>query len=299
LFAAQAPSLQVSGLSQSVLALLPHDVPLIMNTSLGHAPVLAPHVSATSQPPACAARHTKLDASLLLWQLPEPLQVSGLSQSVSALLPHDVPLDANASLGHAPVFPLPQVSAGSQVAFVPAARHTCVLSSLLALHAPAPSQESGLSQSVLVLLPHGVSSAANRLVGHAPVLPKPHVSATSQPPATAARHTKLADSLLAWHVPAPSQVSALSQSVLLLLPHGVSTATNKSVGHAPVLPEPHVSATSQPPATAARHTWLAASLLVSHAPAPSQVSALSQSVSALLPQGVPLLALPPAWHEPD
>jgi hypothetical protein len=73
-----------------VFPLLPHGVFAAANKSVGHAPVLAPHVSATSQPPAAAARQTKLDASLFAAQAPL-LQLSGLSQSVFALLPHGVP----------------------------------------------------------------------------------------------------------------------------------------------------------------------------------------------------------------
>jgi hypothetical protein len=53
------------------------------------------------------------------------------------------------------------------------------------------------------------------------VLPEPQVSATSQPPGIAERHTKFADSLLSWQTPAASQLSGLSQSVLALLPQGV------------------------------------------------------------------------------
>ena len=76
------------------------------------------------------------------------------------------------------------------------------------------------------------------------------VSATSQPPATAARHTVAAErnASAGQALPAPSQVSARSQTPAEAR-HTVPLGTKPSPGHAPEAPV-QVSATSQTPAEA-------------------------------------------------
>jgi hypothetical protein len=100
LFLQTPVALQVSGLSQSVSALLPHAVPAFSNASAGQEPDPS-HISATSHSPA-SARQVVVVGSLLTWQLPVASQVSGLSQTVSELLPQEVPEGSNASAGQEP-----------------------------------------------------------------------------------------------------------------------------------------------------------------------------------------------------
>src|SRR5262249_10165249 len=95
---------------------------------------------------------------------------------------------------------------------------------------------------------HGVPDGWKLFAGQ---LPAPsHVSATSQSPAEA-RHTVVVGSGFVWHDPVALHVSGLSQTVSELLPHGVPDGWKPFAGQ---LPAPsHISATSQSPA-AARHT---------------------------------------------
>jgi hypothetical protein len=79
------------------------------------------------------------------------LQVSGLSQSVVAELPHAVPL---ALFGCVQVPPLHW----SFVQRFPSSVHTVPLTLLLAAHVPL-LQVSGLSQAVLAELPHAMPLA--------------------------------------------------------------------------------------------------------------------------------------------
>jgi hypothetical protein len=98
------------------------------------------------------------------------------------------------------------------------------------------------------------------------------VSATSQPPGAAARHTVADDAnASAGHVAEdPVQLSATSQPPGAAARHIVAAATNPSAGQAP---RPlQFSATSQPPATALRHTVAADQF--EHAPAPSHLPSL-------------------------
>src|SRR5204863_264807 len=144
----EPPPLHVSGLSQTVSALLPHVVPAGSKLSEGQLPAPS-QFSATSHSPA-AARHCVVAGSWLVWHAPPPLNVSGLSQMVSALLPHVVPAGSKPSEGQLPLpsqFSVPSHSPA-------AARHCVVAGSWLVWHAPPPLQVSGLSQTVSALLPH-------------------------------------------------------------------------------------------------------------------------------------------------
>jgi len=79
------PLLQVSGLSQSVVAELPHAVPLALFGCVQDPP---PHTSLVQRFPSSV--HTVPLALLLVAHVPL-LQVSGLSHVVAAELPHAVP----------------------------------------------------------------------------------------------------------------------------------------------------------------------------------------------------------------
>jgi len=82
----------VSGLSQSVSLLLPQVVPA---GSFGW--VQTPLLQTSSVQAFPSEVQAVSSATRFVWQSPPPLQVSGLSQSVSLLLPQDVPLALNAS----------------------------------------------------------------------------------------------------------------------------------------------------------------------------------------------------------
>jgi len=145
LLGTHVPLLQVSGLSQSVLAELPHAVPLAL---FGCVQVPPLHRSFVQRFPSSV--HSVPLGSLLGTHVPL-LQVSGLSQSVVAELPHAVPL---ALVG---CVQLPALHT-SLVQRFPSSVHTVPLALLLVAHVPL-LQVSGLSQSVLVELPHAVPFA--------------------------------------------------------------------------------------------------------------------------------------------
>jgi hypothetical protein len=95
-----------------------------------------------------------------------------------------------------------------------APRHTNVLSSLFTKQVPEPLQVSGLSQSVLVALPHAEPEALKPSAGQACDEPL-HVSAASQSPA-AARHEvpeALGTQVKSW------QVAHVSHGVAHVVPH--------------------------------------------------------------------------------
>jgi hypothetical protein len=277
---------QLSGSSHDVSAGSPQVVPVGAKESAGHAPAPS-HCSATSHAPA-SARHSVVVGSLFARQEPDALHVSGLSQTVSLALPHAVPDGSNASAGHAPA-PL-QFSATSHA---PAsARHTTDVGSLFARHEPIALQVSGLSQIVSLALPHAVPAGSNASAGHAPA--PLQFSATSHAPASV-RHTTDVGSLFARQEPEALQVSGLSQTVSLALPHAVPAASNASAGHAPAPLQ--FSATSQAPASA-RQTTLVGSLFAAHAPEALHESGLSQTVSLALPHAVPTGSNASAGHAP-
>jgi hypothetical protein len=135
-------ALQVSGLSQTVSELLPQEVPEGSNASAGQEPAPS-HISATSHSPA-SARQVVVVGSLLTWQVPVALQVSGLSQTVSELLPQEVPADSKRSIGQSALEPV-HCSAMSQS---PASARQVAVEGLKpsAGQAPEPSQFSATSQ---------------------------------------------------------------------------------------------------------------------------------------------------------
>jgi hypothetical protein len=114
-------------------------------------------------------------------------------------------------------------------------------------------------------------------------LPAPsQLSAASHWPA-AVRHTTVFDAKFGRHVPAPSQVSAPLQTVLVGSPQAVPLDLKPFAGQ---LPAPsHVSATSHWP-LAERHTTVLAATLVRHVPVASHVSAPLQAVLVGSPQAV-------------
>jgi hypothetical protein len=67
----------------------PHAKPDGRKPSAGQLPAPS-HFSTTSQS-FTAARHVNVVGSLFTWQAPDPLHVSGLSQTVSLALPHALP----------------------------------------------------------------------------------------------------------------------------------------------------------------------------------------------------------------
>src|SRR6185295_5542121 len=145
---------------------------------------------------------------------PDELHVSGLSQTVSLALPHDVPAGSNASAGHEPA--PSQLSATSQS---PASlRHSVVLGSKLLRHPPDALHVSALSHTVSLGSPHAVPAGSKEFPGHAPA--PSQLSATSQSPASL-RHSVVLGSKLSRQLPEALHVSGLSQTVLLGSPHAV------------------------------------------------------------------------------
>jgi hypothetical protein len=154
LFTKQAPlPSHVSALSHTVSDALPQLVPLGSNASAGHEPAPS-HTSATSHSPA-SDRHVTVLGSLFTKQLPLPSHVSGLSQTVSAELPHAAPLGAIASAGHDPTPSHNSATSHSPIAV----RHVTVPGSLFTKQAPLPSHVSALSHTVSDALPHAVPAA--------------------------------------------------------------------------------------------------------------------------------------------
>jgi hypothetical protein len=142
-------------------------------------------------------------------------------------------------------------------------------------------------------LPQAAPLGSNASAGHAPA--PSQFSTTSHSPASE-RHTVLVGSLFSRQSPLPSQVSALSHTVLDALPHAVPLGSNASTGQAP---DPsHNSATSHSPASD-RHVTVLGSLFTKQLPLPSHVSALSHTVSDALPQLVPLGSNASAGQAPD
>jgi hypothetical protein len=118
--------LQLSGASQSAALGEPHAAPLGEKALGGQVAVEPVHVSAGSQagsPPE--ARHTVVPALKRATHAPAPSQLSGASQSALLLEPQGVLSGAVTFAGHAAVVP-EQVSAGSHVAFEPAARQVAL-----------------------------------------------------------------------------------------------------------------------------------------------------------------------------
>jgi hypothetical protein len=119
-----------------------------LKPSAGQAPAPS-QFSATSQPPRLSGRHTVVPGSLFTKQVPVPLQVSGLSHTVSLGSPQGVPAGSFASAEQAPAPSQKSSTSQSPVS----ARQLVVLGSLLAKQFPAPSQVSGLSHTVSAALP--------------------------------------------------------------------------------------------------------------------------------------------------
>src|SRR5262245_20153425 len=144
--------------------------------------------------------HAAPFAALWAWHAPDPLQVSGLSQSVSDGSPHVVP---KGSFGCVQSPPLHTSAVQSLASVV----HAAPFAALLAWHAPDPLQVSGLSQSVSDGSPHVVPKGSFGCVQSPPL----HTS-TVQSLASVVHAAPFA-ALLAWHAPDPLQVSGLWQSV--------------------------------------------------------------------------------------
>jgi len=278
--------LQVSGLSQTVSLELPQAVAAGLNPSAGQDPAPS-QLSATSQSPA-AARHTSVVGSLFDRQVPEPLQVSGLSQTVSLELPQAVAAGLNPSAGQEPA--PSQLSATSQSPA--AARHTVVVGALFAKQVPVASQVSGALQVVEVGSPQPVPLGSNTSAGQEPA--PSQYSATSQSPASA-RHSVVVAALFAWHVPVALHVSGALHVVEVGSPQAVPLGSKPSAGQAPAPSQ--YSATSQSPASA-RHRVVVAALFARQVPVASQVSGLLQVVAVGLPQAVPLGSNTSAGQEP-
>jgi hypothetical protein len=107
----------------------------------------------------------------LVWQVPDPSQVSALSQTVSLDEPHEVPEVAKPFAGHEPAT---HVSATSHWPALP--RQSVPFASLFDWQVPEPSHVSALSQIVSLADPHE-APALSRLPTHEPAL---HVSGLSQ-----------------------------------------------------------------------------------------------------------------------
>lgn len=104
-----------------------------------HAPPL--QVSPVVQ--ASPSLHGAPFASPLVWQTPEPLHVSGLSQAESTELPHAVPMGAALPLVHEPDWQLSlTVQALSSLQVVPFASVVCA-------HESAPAKGSGVAARVV------------------------------------------------------------------------------------------------------------------------------------------------------
>jgi hypothetical protein len=210
-------------------------------------------------------------AALLAWQAPEPLQVSGSVQIVSAALPHGNPLGWFGCV-HEPV-PLQM----SFVHWMPSVVQAKPDGSLFAWHDPDPLQVLGLSQSVSDWLPQANPLGWLGCV-HEPV-PLQMSFVQSLPSVV----QPVPDgSLFEAHAPNPSQLSGLSQSVSLGLPHVVPAAA----AGCPQLPDPlHRSFVHGLPSE--EQPSVGGSLFARQPPVALQVSGLSHSVSEALPHADP------------
>src|SRR5206468_1944022 len=202
--------------------------------SLGHVLLLPVHVSATSQPPDVAARHTVPELPGLWTQ--RGLPTVPLQTSVMQTLPSSVqaaPDGFTVSFGQVELEPV-QSSALSHS--LDAARH--VVPELPGLCTQAGAPDVPLQRSVVQTLPssvHAVPDAFTVSPGQVALLPG-HVSWRS-PSLAAARQTNV-------------------------------DSCNASSGHVLLLPV-HDSATSQPPPAAARHVVPALPGLWTHSGLPT------------------------------